>query len=103
MSATRPRRIVTRAVMVVAVVVLLEVGYVSAWIAATKASDYGTVSDAEFFLPVFRPLIQYADSDLPGGTALSDLWWLANRDKIGSRWIDLHVLGPETGPPEWLV
>jgi hypothetical protein len=85
--------------MAVASVVLLLSGYVSAWLAVSRSDKYGIDIDHERLVPVFDPVIRYADSDLPGATALSDLWWSINPEGVTSHSWPLTYLGPGKPPP----
>src|SRR5262245_46063674 len=77
MRATRPRRIVRRAVIALAVVVLLVAWYVSAWLLVTHATQRSIIdgSVALRIRPVFEPLRRHAETRYPGASMLSQLWW----------------------------
>jgi hypothetical protein len=73
MTERRPRRIVRRAVMVVAVVVLLLSGYLSAFISAAWLYGHGTISYPTFATlrdTVFAPANWYGHTYFPGGPTL---------------------------------
>jgi hypothetical protein len=81
-----PRRIVRRAVMALAIVVLLPVWYVGAWLAYSRAAQeelmpYPVQSG---LAPLFRPAVAYADSEWPGALLLSNLWWKLNESPNGT-------------------
>jgi hypothetical protein len=68
MPPTRPRRIVRRAVLVFAGVVLLPVWYVAAWLAVSRAERDGHIT---YYIggqirPAFSPLLSYSEANLPG-------------------------------------
>lgn len=85
MPTTRRRRISRRAVMVLAVVVLLPVLYVGAWLSYSRAAQdelmpYAVQSPLAL---LFRPAVAYADSEWPGALLLSTLWWRLNESPNG--------------------
>jgi hypothetical protein len=65
MPATSRRRIVRRTVMALAVVVLLPVWYVAAWLAVSRAAGDGLISRRTVqSVHVYQlPLYEYADAD----------------------------------------
>ena len=67
MVELRKRRIVRRAALTVAGVVLLLNGYVVAFIGTRWAVSHGHFGMAAGSTPVFAPLNHYGGSDLPGG------------------------------------
>lgn len=82
MSATR-RRIVRRAVMALAVIVLLVMGYVSSRLAFrfAEGADVTLPPRIEFVVDVmYEPLDDYAWSDRPGADRLYDMQaWAVGR------------------------
>src|SRR5262245_4099052 len=75
--STRPRRIVRRAVMVLAVVVLLPVGYVwsvcgYAFVSQTNLLPRSVIEHPIVWAYV-SPLVSYSKSDLPGAKVCDDL------------------------------
>jgi hypothetical protein len=69
MTELRPRRIVRRAVMVVAVVVLLVSGYVGSFLGVQVLDGAGWLprSSLPILIVVYQPLSWYVtESDLPG-------------------------------------
>jgi hypothetical protein len=81
-SPSPRKRIVRRAVMAVAVVLLLPMAYVSAWLSASRAIHNGIISAhclvSNLGFVVFAPLMDYSGSDRPGSRQLFDLWWTIN-------------------------
>jgi len=79
MTTTR-RRIVRRAVMALAVVVLLPVWYVGSWLAISRAQRDRLIHPrtAQKISPAFRPIVDYCDTELPGSNTLRRLWWYLN-------------------------
>jgi len=69
MPTTRRRRIVKRAVMALAGVVLLPVWYVLAWLTwpTIERNSVMSVPDAA---PLFVPIERYCEADLPGSSTL---------------------------------
>lgn len=79
MLTTRSRRIARRVVLALAAMLLLLVWYVAGWLAVSHAARHWMIDANTTFdiRPFFAPLISYCDNGLPGGAALSDLWWAA--------------------------
>jgi len=82
MPATRSRRIVRRAVMALAVAMLLPVWYVGSWLIVSKAANSGVISykAALVIHPAFEPLNAYCLLGMPGSESLYHLWWSVNRN-----------------------
>lgn len=104
MIASRRRRIVQWAVIVVVAPVLLFAWYFSAWVVVSRAGkarlvSTGNVKNVRLF---FTPLINYADSDLPGGYRLWQLWWAMNpvgvKQHRGKTILDIPPLSPVARP-----
>ncbi|MFO1094713.1 MAG: hypothetical protein U0992_15615 [Planctomycetaceae bacterium] len=76
MPATRPQRIVKRAVMALAVVLLLLNGYVVSyvgmfWLAGRGSWSLGTVGRLQ--TTVFEPIRSYSQHEYPGTDLLTDM------------------------------
>ena len=84
MTTTRPRRIVSRAVMMLAVVVLLFSAYVSSFVAIhLKSGHFRNLAVNHWF---YRPLSRYKFSDHVGHVEFRGLCsWCSNRFQ-GSLW-----------------
>jgi len=93
MHTTRSRRIIRRAVMALAVVVLLPVWYVGTWLVLSRAAREDMIdgSMTAQIRPAFVPLIWYCNSDLAGAELLHDIWWTTAKPR--------KFAGRE--PPEW--
>lgn len=89
MPTSRPRRIVRRAVMVVAVVVLLLAWYVGSWVLWPRVCDgilYGRAPTLVAAINrFFDPITSYSQSGCPGSDVLSRLWWWANPEYL---WVE---------------
>src|SRR5262245_60471502 len=84
------RRIVRRAVMALAVVVL-PVWYVAAWLAVSRATHDGFISGpmAARLAPVFAPIRHYAGRySGPGSRELYDAWWAVNPVSTPGVWVE---------------
>lgn len=68
-----------------AVVLMLPVWYVAAWLAVSRVARQGFVSGtvAANVSPAFAPIRRYSGSDLPGGHWLYSSWWRMNRPPSG--------------------
>jgi hypothetical protein len=77
MSETRRRRIVRRTVLALAAVVLLPLWYVAAWLAVSKVTHEGLIktSIAQSLRPLFVPILNYTDANLPGASLLHRAWY----------------------------
>lgn len=79
---SRKRRIIRRTVMVLAVVALLPVWYVGAWLYWPKVQSGALLGRAPVLTEAgnrfFWPITWYSRTDYPGSDALSQLWWWAN-------------------------
>jgi hypothetical protein len=77
MAEPRKRRIARRVVLTVATIVLLPVWYVAAWLAVSKATHEGLIksSTAKVLRPVFAPVLNYTDAELPGASLLHRVWY----------------------------
>lgn len=82
MRSSHPRRIIRRAVTALAVVVLLPVWYVGAWLVWPRIGDgslYGrTPTLVAAINRFFEPLDSYILTGNPGSDELNRLWWWAN-------------------------
>ncbi|MFO1092256.1 MAG: hypothetical protein U0992_02945 [Planctomycetaceae bacterium] len=80
MTTTRKRRIVRRILWISLAIVLLPAWYAASWMMISRLAldNYISNSTAEATRPVFKPLLRFCESDLPGAHALSDLWWSVN-------------------------
>jgi hypothetical protein len=106
MPCTRRRRIVRRAVMALAVVLLLPVWYVAAWLAVSRAAHDGMIRPATVLTirPAFAPLITYCESELPAAAWLRGVWWRINPVTVrhgksltgsaGVTWVETSALAP---------
>jgi hypothetical protein len=85
MPPTRPRRIVRRAVMVLAGVVLLPVTYVASAVSLSFADAAGWLPDSfwEIATPVYEPLAWAVCSDFPGTDTIE--WAVYVAGEAGSR------------------
>jgi len=77
---SRRKRFARRAVLALAVVVLLLGWYVGAWLAVSRAAHdnwirYPTAETAHW---AFEPIVRYCHTDYLGADALCDLWWTIN-------------------------
>jgi hypothetical protein len=98
MPATRPRRIVRRAVMALAACVLLLSGYVLSlgafnWYAGRRQVDTGAMPGTRTFqiaTHIYAPLMLYSDGDLPGGRFISTfaIWCRAHGTRTPMTWAD---------------
>jgi hypothetical protein len=66
MPQRRPRRIVSRAAIALAGIVLLVGGYVSGYFGAVALKGHGVIPQSISLLPVFSPLRRFEVSALPG-------------------------------------
>jgi hypothetical protein len=81
---TRKRRIARTVLLILALPLLLLTGYVSTWIAVSKAARENLISSSTALAlrPVFAPLIRFSDTEYPGGTGLNRLWWGINPRRV---------------------
>jgi hypothetical protein len=95
---TRKRRIVRRAVVALAVVVLLSSGYVFAWLIVSRAAHDGYLGPVHVRIarPMFDPLVRFCETDLPAANALCALWWNVNPRLIRSSRGQLESIMPGT-------
>lgn len=80
MPGSRLRRVVRCAWISAAVLILLPVWYVSAWLTVSRAERdrYISKTTAWTVRPAFAPLLDYCKSDLPGSKLLGRIWWSVN-------------------------
>lgn len=80
MPVSRSRRIVKCAWISAAVLMLLPVWYVSAWLTVSRAEHDGHISitTAQKIRPAFAPLLDYCESELPASGLLRHIWWSVN-------------------------
>jgi len=80
MQVNRRRRIIRWTLIAVVAPVLFLASYVSAWLCLSRAVHDGqlTVADTVPAQPLFRPLVTYCESSLPGARPLQRLWWMVN-------------------------
>jgi hypothetical protein len=76
----RKRRTTRRVTLVAVCLLLLLVGYVSTWLAVSRATGEKLIHwrTAERMRPVFVPILAYSQADYPGAESLRSLWWSAN-------------------------
>src|SRR5262245_21209897 len=79
MPATRPRRIVGRAVIVLSVVLLLLASYVSSWLCFNWLKGRGNISasaSTTLTRTVYAPMVGYMTGEMPGHEVLwrATLW-----------------------------
>lgn len=85
MPATRRRRIVRRAVMGLAAVVLLVLSYPSAWIVMPRLAK---VTGSPYLAQInssllFRPIWTYIQEQRPGSAVLMNLYLRVNARQVG--------------------
>jgi hypothetical protein len=98
----RPR-IIRRAVMALAVVVLLPGWYVASWLSISRLADEGFVSrgTTNTIRPAFEPVLLYCECGMPGADVLTKTYWAVNPTPpdvfvSGERW-QIYPIRP-SGP-----
>ena len=83
-TQTVRRRTARKAVIVAVALLILVVGYVSSWLAVSKAAGAGLISGqlADRLRPVFNPIFVYTQSELIGAEQLRALWWKINPMRV---------------------
>jgi len=104
---SRKRRVVRAMMLSLLIPLLLLAGYISTWIAVSRAARENFLSQDVILTlrPVFAPLIRFCESESPGGAELNRFWWRINPRKVvqlGDSWIEdatsALVLAPSDGP-----